>query len=161
MTLAAHKLTATEAAAAVASGRISSVDLVKSCLEEITRTAPALKAWAHLNPQAALDQAAESDRRRRAGFALGPLHGVPVALKDIIDTADMPTERGTPIFAGRKPERSFWARRSRRNWPSFMRRKHAIRITSTTAPAGHRRGLRPLLRRPMCPCRWEPRRTDR
>jgi Asp-tRNA(Asn)/Glu-tRNA(Gln) amidotransferase A subunit family amidase len=104
MTLVAHKLTATEAAAAVASGRISSVDLVKSCLEEITRTAPALKAWAHLNPQAALDQAAESDRRRRAGFALGQLHGVPVALKDIVDTADMPTERGTPIFAGRKPE---------------------------------------------------------
>ncbi len=53
---------------------------------------------------AALAQAAECDRIRKAGLATGPLHGIPVGLKDIIDTAKMPTQRGTPIFAGRQTE---------------------------------------------------------
>jgi len=98
-----YSLTATEAVAEVASGRLSSVDLVKSCLVRIDQTDGAIKAWAYLDGEAALDQAAMCDRQRKAGLATGPLHGVPVGLKDIIDTADMPTQRGTPIFAGRQP----------------------------------------------------------
>lgn len=99
----AYSLTATEALAAQAAGRLSSVELVKSCLARIEETDGAIKAWAYLDREGALAQAAECDRIRKAGLALGLLHGIPVGLKDIIDTADMPTERGTPIFAGRQP----------------------------------------------------------
>ncbi len=98
---APYSLSAADAADAVASGRLSSVDLVKSCLARIEETDGEIKAWAHLDGDAALAQAAECDRIRKAGLATGPLHGVPVGLKDIIDTADMPTQRGTAIFAGR------------------------------------------------------------
>jgi Asp-tRNA(Asn)/Glu-tRNA(Gln) amidotransferase A subunit family amidase len=102
MTPEAYTLTATEAVQAIASGQLSSVELVTSCLVRITKTDPDIQAWAYLDAEAALAQAAECDRIRKAGFATGPLHGVPVGLKDIIDTADMPTQRGTPIFAGRQ-----------------------------------------------------------
>lgn len=97
-----HRLTATEALAACAAGRLSSVQLVTECLAQITATDGEIKAWAFVDPDAALAQAAECDRIREAGLPLGPLHGIPVGLKDIIDTAKMPTERGTPIFAGRQ-----------------------------------------------------------
>jgi hypothetical protein len=97
-------LTAQEAASHIRQGLISSVDLVKACLARIEQTDGTIKAWAHLDAEQALEQAAEMDRIRRAGFAVGSLHGVPVGLKDIVDTADMPTERGTPIFAGRQPD---------------------------------------------------------
>lgn len=88
----------------MAAGRLTSVQLVQSCLDRIAETDDTVRAWAHLDAEAALAQAAEADRRRKAGYGLGALHGVPVGLKDIIDTADMPTERGTPVFAGRKPD---------------------------------------------------------
>ncbi|MGB5835682.1 MAG: amidase family protein, partial [Albidovulum sp.] len=97
-------LNATQAVDAITSGRLSSVELVQSCLTRITETDAAIKAWAHLDGDHALAQAAECDRIRKAGFATGPLHGVPVGLKDIIDTIDMPTQRGTPIFTGRQPD---------------------------------------------------------
>jgi len=97
----AYKLSATEALILCASGKLTSVELVKSCLAQITATDDAIRAWAYLDPAAALAQAEECDRIRKAGMAVGALHGIPVGLKDIIDTADMPTARGTPIFAGR------------------------------------------------------------
>lgn len=99
---APYSLTATEAVDNIASGKLTSVDLVKSCLARIAETDGAIGAWAYLDAEGALAQAAECDRIRKAGLATGPLHGVPVGLKDIIDTADMPTQRGTPIFAGRQ-----------------------------------------------------------
>lgn len=99
-----YKLTASEALVAIASGRLSSVELVKSCLAQIKATDGTIKAWVFLDGDVALAQAAECDRIRKAGFATGPLHGIPVGLKDIIDTAKMPTQRGTPIFAGRQTE---------------------------------------------------------
>jgi Asp-tRNA(Asn)/Glu-tRNA(Gln) amidotransferase A subunit family amidase len=97
----AYTLSAAEAEAAFAAGRLTSVQLVQSCLDRIKETDGAIKAWAFLDPDAALAQAAECDRIRKAGMAVGPLHGIPVGLKDIIDTAKMPTERGSPIFKGR------------------------------------------------------------
>jgi Asp-tRNA(Asn)/Glu-tRNA(Gln) amidotransferase A subunit family amidase len=97
-----YMLTATEALASIASGRLSSVELVTSCLARIKETDGAIKAWAFLDPNAALAQAAECDRLRKAGLPTGPLHGIPVGLKDIIDTAKMPTQRGTSIFEGRQ-----------------------------------------------------------
>ncbi|MFK7874747.1 MAG: amidase [Paracoccaceae bacterium] len=97
----AYSLSALDALAYMAAGRLSSVQLVQSCLDRIAATDDAIKAWAFLDGDAALAQAAECDRLRKAGLPLGSLHGVPVGLKDIIDTAKMPTQRGTPIFAGR------------------------------------------------------------
>ena len=99
-----YTLTASEALAAIASGRLSSVKLVKSCLARIAETDGMIKAWAFLDEGAALAQAAECDRIRIAGLATGPLHGIPVALKDIIDTAKMPTQRGSVIFEGRQTD---------------------------------------------------------
>lgn len=97
-----HLLTAQQAAEAIRAGRLSSEDLVRSCLDHIGDDP--LCAWAHLDPDIALVQAREMDRIRKAGKAVGALHGVPVGLKDIIDTRFMPTERGSPVFKGRKPD---------------------------------------------------------
>lgn len=105
MKIAPYTLTATEAVQAIASGRLSSVDLVKSCLAQIADTDASINAWAYLDPESALAQAAECDRIRKAGLGTGPLHGLPVGLKDIIDTRDMPTQRGTDIFKDRQPEK--------------------------------------------------------
>jgi Asp-tRNA(Asn)/Glu-tRNA(Gln) amidotransferase A subunit family amidase len=103
--IAPYTLTATEAVQAIASGHLSSVDLVKSCLAQIADTDASIKAWAYLDPESALAQAAECDRIRKAGLGTGPLHGLPVGLKDVIDTRDMPTQRGTDIFKDRQPEK--------------------------------------------------------
>ena len=62
-------------------------------------------AFTHLDADYALSQARALDERRRSGQPLGPLHGVPVGIKDIFDTADYPTECGSPLFKGRRPMR--------------------------------------------------------
>lgn len=94
---------ATEAAALIRAGRLSSVDLVRSCLDRIASLEPTIGAWTFIDPAHALAQAAEADRRQSSGEFLGPLHGIPVGIKDIFDTADMPTENGTALHAGRTP----------------------------------------------------------
>src|ERR1039458_1131004 len=96
-------LGAAEAARALAEGRISSEELVQACLARIKTDEERVQAWAFLDPEHALRQAREADARRREGKALGPLHGIPVGVKDIIDTGDMPTEDGTVLHAGRTP----------------------------------------------------------
>lgn len=96
---------ATEAAEKIRGGLISSEELVAACLEQIGRLEETVGAWAHLDEDFALEQAREADRVQREGQPLGPLHGVPVGIKDIIDTADWPTEDGTVLHAGRRPER--------------------------------------------------------
>ncbi|MHA6264774.1 amidase [Arenibacterium sp. CAU 1754] len=97
-------LSAAAAAEAIRDGRLTSEALTKACLARIEETEPTVQAWAYLDPETALDQAREMDRIRRAGHATGTLHGVPVGLKDIVDTRDMPTQRGSTIFEGRQPE---------------------------------------------------------
>jgi Asp-tRNA(Asn)/Glu-tRNA(Gln) amidotransferase A subunit family amidase len=96
-------LGAAEAASALAEGRISSEELVTACLARIKADEERVQAWAFLDPEYALRQAREADLRRREGKPLGPLHGIPVGVKDIIDTQDMPTEDGTVLHAGRTP----------------------------------------------------------
>lgn len=98
-------LSAVDAARQIREGLLSSVELVKSCLARIAQTEPTIQAWEHLDPDQALGQAAEMDRIRRAGLSLGALHGVPVGLKDIVDTSDMPTRLGSPAFEDRQPDR--------------------------------------------------------
>ncbi|UCD46899.1 MAG: amidase [Deltaproteobacteria bacterium] len=97
-------LGAVEAAEAIRAGRITSEELVSACLDRIAAVEERVGAWAHLDPDLALTQAREADLARREGRALGPLHGVPVGVKDIFDTKDMPTEDGTVLHAGRRPE---------------------------------------------------------
>ncbi len=97
-------LSATDAARAIRDGSISSEELVEACLARIRDVDESVQAWAFLDPEHALKQARELDERRREGRALGALHGVPVGIKDIIDTEDMPTEDGTALHAGRTPE---------------------------------------------------------
>lgn len=96
-------LGAAAAASALAEGRISSEELVAACLARIEADEERVQAWAFIDPEHALRQARSADSRRREGKALGPLHGLPVGVKDIIDTADMPTENGTVLHAGRAP----------------------------------------------------------
>jgi Asp-tRNA(Asn)/Glu-tRNA(Gln) amidotransferase A subunit family amidase len=95
-------LGAAEAARRIAAGELTSTALVAACLERISERDGAVRAWAHIDAGAALAQARERDA---APAPLGPLHGVPVGVKDIIDTADLPTECGTPIYEGRRPGR--------------------------------------------------------
>ena len=98
-------LTATEAAQAIRAGAISSVQLVEACLARIRDVEPKVQAWQFLDAAHALAQARARDADRSEGRATGALHGVPVGIKDIIDTADMPTEDGTVLHAGRTPDR--------------------------------------------------------
>lgn len=83
---------------------MSAEQLTRNCLEQIRLSDDDLGAWAHLNETSAIEEARQADERRRHGRALGALHGIPVGLKDIIDTAGFPTERGSPIYAGRQPD---------------------------------------------------------
>ena len=98
-------LSATDAARAIAEGAVSSEQLVEACLARIRAAEPEVQAWKFLDPEHALTQARARDLDRKEGRAIGPLHGVPVGIKDIIDTADMPTEDGTVLHAGRTPDR--------------------------------------------------------
>jgi Asp-tRNA(Asn)/Glu-tRNA(Gln) amidotransferase A subunit family amidase len=91
------------AAAAIRRGELTSERLVRACLEQIERHEPTVGAWTFLDPAHALQQARAADAQRARGGDLGPLHGVPVGVKDIFDTADMPTENGTVLHAGRRP----------------------------------------------------------
>lgn len=97
------RLGASEAAAAIRARRLTSRQLVTACLARRTERDAAVQAWAHIDPDYALAQADERDADVAAERPLGALHGVPVGVKDIIDTADFPTENGTPAFSGRKP----------------------------------------------------------
>ncbi len=97
--------TAADAAKEIRTGNITSEELVGACLDHIKASEEQVCAWTYLDPDHALKQACEADRILREGNALGPLHGVPVGVKDIFDTRDMPTEDGTVLHAGRQPEK--------------------------------------------------------
>ncbi len=96
-------LSAIEATRRMREGELSSEEYVSDCLARIEAREDTVQAWAHLDPDHALEQARALDAARRAGEPCGPLHGLPVGIKDIIDTRFLPTENGTPIDAGRQP----------------------------------------------------------
>src|SRR5690242_7303813 len=87
---------------ALASGRVTSVELVRHYLARIATYEPVLHAVLYVNPKALAD-AERLDRERAAGHVRGPLHGIPVALKDNIHTTMMPTTGGALAFAGMVP----------------------------------------------------------
>jgi len=96
-------LSAAQAAREIAEGRLTSEELVQACLERIRALEAKVQAWTFLDEEHALAQARAADERKRSGQPIGPLHGVPVGVKDIFDTADMPTENGTVLHKGRTP----------------------------------------------------------
>lgn len=89
------RLTATEAARAIAAGRLSPAELMEACLARAAAREGVVRAFVHLDPAQA--------RRAAASARPGPLHGIPIAVKDVIDTADMPSAYGSPIWAGHRP----------------------------------------------------------
>jgi len=100
-----NSLSASEAARLIRDGIISSEQLVEACLARIREIDPQVQAWTFLDADYALKQARAADALRLEGKPIGPLHGVPVGIKDIFDTADMPTEYGSVIHSGRTPSR--------------------------------------------------------
>jgi aspartyl-tRNA(Asn)/glutamyl-tRNA(Gln) amidotransferase subunit A len=101
----AADLTIAEAAARLRDGEVSSVDLTRAMLERIERLDPRLNSYLTVTADAALAEAARLDAEARAGRLRGPLHGIPLALKDLFDTAGVRTTAGAKLFADRVPER--------------------------------------------------------
>ena len=98
---APNELSLSEAAAKIASSDLTSEVLVQSCLDRVKERDDIVQAWAFLDPDLALAQARERDGQDSKGV----LHGVPIAIKDIIDTADMPTECNSPRYKGHRPDK--------------------------------------------------------
>lgn len=98
-------LSVDELGARLRRGEVTAVSLVQAALDGIARLNPTLNAFVHVDAQGALRQARIADQALAAGRDAGPLHGIPVAVKDNIDTADMPTTYGSAHFAGHRPDR--------------------------------------------------------
>jgi len=94
-------LSVEELASKIRDAQITSVEVCEKYIERINKFEKDVKAWAHLDKKILLEKASEADEHRRSGKPVGSLHGVPVAVKDIIGTVDMPTECGTIIRKGK------------------------------------------------------------
>ncbi|NOG70940.1 amidase [Roseicella sp. DB1501] len=84
-------------------GSLSAVALTEALLARIAAREPVLRAFAWLDPALALRQARALDAARRAGRGVGPLHGLALGVKDVLDTADQPSQYGSPAWAGHRP----------------------------------------------------------
>jgi len=94
-----NQLTASEIVRCIGSGKATCETVARACLDHIADREDAVQAWQFIDADLVLKQARALDQSR----SMGPLHGVPVGMKDIIDTHDMPTEYGSPIYAGHRP----------------------------------------------------------
>ena len=99
-----NELTATQAAAEIARGVMSAEEYTAACLKRIEAVEGEVQAFIHLDPEHVLAQARALDRHKSNGGRVGALHGIPVGIKDIFDTADYPTECGSPFLVGRRPK---------------------------------------------------------
>ena len=145
--------TAYDLSVALARREVSAREVVTAHLERIERVNPAVNAIVTLVADRALEQAAEADERMAAGEPVGPLHGLPVAHKDLHDTAGIRTTSGSPIFADRVPDRDHLV-------VERLRRAGAITLGKTNVPElgpgfAHRQ---PRLRRHPQPVRPVPQR---
>ncbi|MFZ2650332.1 MAG: amidase [Burkholderiaceae bacterium] len=137
-------LSAAQVLAALSEGRTSAEELVTGYLARIRADEARVQAWAFVDEQRALDQARNVDRVRREGHATGPLHGLPVGVKDIIDTADMPTEDGTVLHAGRRPDYDATVVERLRTAGAIILGKTVTTELATYAPGKTRNPLNPL-----------------
>ena len=155
-------LTAIEAAARIASGELSSEALVGACLARIEAREPVVAAWSHVDPCLALEQARACDRIA----PVGPLHGVPVGIKDIVDTRDQPTTYGSRACTAFTPAEDAACVAALREagavilgktvTTEFANRDPGTDIPSAQSPAYTRRGRPAAPRRPSPTawCRW-------
>jgi len=102
-TSTANLLSACDARKAIDKGLLSSQELVKACFDRIDSLEESIGAWTHLDKEVAMQQAREADEFRSRGLRVGALHGLPIGIKDIIDTRDYVTEFGTVLHEGRRP----------------------------------------------------------
>jgi len=93
------RLSARDAARRIAAGTLTAEALMRACLERIQSREATVGAWAHIDPDHALAEA----RARDQSAQRGPLHGVPIGVKDIMDTADLPTGYGSRAYHGHRP----------------------------------------------------------
>jgi Asp-tRNA(Asn)/Glu-tRNA(Gln) amidotransferase A subunit family amidase len=102
---ALNLLGATDIASGIRRGDFCAREVVESCLARVLERESTLQAFAYLDAEAALRRARLADAWQAEGLPLGPLHGVPIGIKDVFDTADMPSEYGSPMYRGRRPAR--------------------------------------------------------
>ena len=93
-------LSAIELVSKLKLGELSSEEVCKAYLERVSKFEKDVKAWAYIDKKTILEKAKEKDEYRKSGKPLGPLHGLPIGIKDIIGTEDMPTECGTVLRKG-------------------------------------------------------------
>jgi Asp-tRNA(Asn)/Glu-tRNA(Gln) amidotransferase A subunit family amidase len=94
-----HRLSATSLVRLIEGSELTAEAILRSCLERIAEREPVVRAWSHLAAQSALDRARELDKKRQNTL----LRGLPFGIKDIFDTADLPTTYGSPIYVGCRP----------------------------------------------------------
>lgn len=88
----------------ITEGTLTSESLTGHCLEKIEQTDSKIDAWASLDADIAVEKSRALDQIRKSGQPVGPLHGIPIGVKDIFDTSDLPTAKGSDIYADRQPE---------------------------------------------------------
>src|SRR4030042_259837 len=103
-----HSLSLSEVLRGIESRRVPSKRHTQALLARIASLDETIRAWAWLEPEQAIKAARLSDAHLKAGGNPGPLHGLPVGVKDIFATAGVPTEMGSPAFAGNIPDESAW-----------------------------------------------------
>ena len=132
-----NRATATAARQAIAEGALTAQRLAQACLDRIEKRECDVGAWAHCDPQRVLDQACRLDSIE-APARRGRLHGIPVGIKDIFDTADLPTELGSPLHRGRQPARDATVVTLLREAGALILGKTVTTEFALSAPAGTR-----------------------
>jgi Asp-tRNA(Asn)/Glu-tRNA(Gln) amidotransferase A subunit family amidase len=98
-----NELSAHTIVSAIRDRRLTAISVMEACLERIAAREPQVKAWSFLDADVARERARLADECQAAGFPLGPLHGLPVGVKDVFDTSNMPSEYGSGSMRGRRP----------------------------------------------------------
>ena len=99
-----YTYTATRGIEEIKAGRLTATEWTRSCIDRIEATESTLKAWAFFNKDCALSQSAELDKKLSLGADPSPLFGAPIGIKDIFNTYDMPTRRGSPVYEEYHPQ---------------------------------------------------------
>ena len=153
-----NRLPATTLVRLIEGGELTAESVVASCLARIAEREPVVRAWSHLAGEAALTQARERDRSGKKTL----LNGVTFGLKDIFDSADMPTTYGSPIYVGCRPAADASAASLPRAAGGILLGKtvttefanaHPGPTTTRVIPAS-RRAARPAARRRRSPTLW-------
>jgi Asp-tRNA(Asn)/Glu-tRNA(Gln) amidotransferase A subunit family amidase len=122
---------------------LTSEAVITACLERSAEGDAEVKAWTFIDRERALAQARAADEQRKSGKGVGPLHGIPVGIKDIIDTVDMPTEHGSPVFKGRQPRADAAAVAALRAAGAVILGKTVTTELATLTPAATRNPVNP------------------